>query len=263
MTLFFCRSTTALLAFGSAILGPLAISGMPALALSQEQINAQLGNVPVFTLSNSAGNTLTTSITNSENEDDSVSITQVFISPTDAENALESIRADEPEFAEAFQVTPIPLSQIYAVALEMNQSDENVIFDFIPIEEEVDYALSLLPNAQEQTPGRVPLFLVSATQPPEGAIEGDVSENEAENVARFTLTNGVIPMFFKQEQFDNILSSIEEDQPEIADTLFVDVIWLETFISVLANSDDDDTEIQQYQMIPTAESIDFVQDFEL
>lgn len=262
MTSCFNRNIAALFAFGGVALGSL-VTGEAALALSQERINEQLGNIPVFTLSDSEGNTLSTSIVNAD-ESESVSVTHVYISPEDAAEALEVIKEEVPELAESFQVTPIPLSQIYEVATQL-ENDDNVIFDFVPIEEEVTYAMSLAPELEAQQPGRVPLFLVSALKKPEGATEGDVSENEAENVGRFTLTNGdeeVIPMFFKQEQFDNILSSIQADQPDIADSIFVDVIWLENFISLLAETEDSDTEIQQYQMIPTSESITFTQGFQ-
>ena len=261
MTSFFCRSTATLLALGGAALGVGAMSES-ALALSQDIINAQL-NVPVFTLSNADGSTLSTSLTNSANEGESVSITHVYISPADAEAALAEIQAEAPELAGSYQVTPIPLSEVYKVAVE--QDDENVIFDFVPIEEEVDYALSLSPALQEQQPGRVPLFLVSAIQQPEGATVGDISENAAENIGRFTLRNGereVIPMFFKQDQLTDILEFIAEDQPELADSVFVDVIWLENFISLLANTEDESSgDIQQYRMMPTAESLTFTVNF--
>ena len=265
MTSFFRKSTT-LLAMGGAILGTWIATGFSALALSQAEIVQELGNVPVFTIVNEEGYPLLRAIDGEgidENETPSA-FTEVFISHEDAETVLDAFRERNPEVGNAAQVAPVPLSRIYEAAALGRGEESRLEFLFVPIVDEVTYAMSILPEEQQESSG-VPLFMVSFR---EDASETDEASNEAEddeeNVTFLTRRNGdeeAIALFFTRDQFDTAVASIEESDPDAADNLHVDVIWLEDYINFLEQSEEDD-DSQQYEIIPLDESLDFQRNFQ-
>lgn len=259
MTSFFRRSA-ALLVSGGAILGSWAAMGANALALTQAQIVEQLSAVPVFTITNERGIPFVATVGAADAETAPTMVTEVFISHEDAESSLNVLREQNPALGEQAQVTPVSLAKIYEVALLGKDSENPLQFLFVPIVEEVQFAMSILPEQANESAG-VPLFMVSSPDNPDGSAEADTDDQ----IALLTLQQGdeeVVPLFFRRDQFDGIVDSIEEEQPDFAENLELRVIWLEDFISLLETADDNDDDIQQYQMIPLPESVDFALSFE-
>ena len=266
MPSFFRRSIQALVASG-AILSSWAAMGVDVLALTEAQIVEQLDAIPVFTITNTRGVPYVTEIRSQEEDTNPTIITKVFISLEDAETSLNVLREEAPELGNEAQVTPVSLANIYKLALEGREDANPLEFLFVPIVEEVEYAMSILPNASNSESAGVPLFMVSAPEAPEGTADADEASDtneEGEKVSLLTLQQGeeeVVPLFFRRDQFDGIVNSIQEEQPDFAANLELRVIWLEDFIGILERADNDDEDIQQYQMIPLPESIEFARNF--
>lgn len=261
MTSFFRRSTT-LLVTGGAILGVWAAMGSNALALTQEQIVEQLETIPVFTITDERGIPYVAAIPNEEADAAPTIVTEVFISHEDAETSLDALHELNPDLADTAQVTPVSLARIYEVALMGRGEETPLEFLFVPIVEEVQFAMTL-PNANTESSG-VPLFMVSAPESPDQGTEANANSDDDSKVALLTLQNGdeeIVPLFFRRDQFDGIVESIEAEQPDFAANLELRVIWLEDFIGILERAEEGDADIQQYQMIPLPESIDFAQRF--
>lgn len=261
MTSFFRRSA-ALLVSGGAILGSWAAMGANALALTQAQIVEQLSAVPVFTITNERGIPYVATVGTPDADTPPTVVTEVFISHEDAELSLNVLREQNPDLGNQAQVTPVSLARIYEVALLSKEEENPLQFLFVPIVEEVQFAMSILPNPETESAG-VPLFMVSSPDNPDEAA--DATDGDEDKVALLTLQQGdeeIVPLFFRRDQFDGIVDSIGAEQPEFANNLELRVIWLEDFIGLLETAENNDEGIQQYQMIPLPESIDFAQSFE-
>ena len=261
MTSFFRRSIT-LLVTGGAILGAWAAISGNALALPQEQIVEHLRRIPVFTITDERGIPYVAAIPNEGEDAAPTIVTEVFISHEDAETSLDALHELDPDLADTAQVTPVTLARIYEVAL-MGRGQENPLeFLFVPIVEEVQFALSL-PNANTESSG-VPLFMVTSPESPDQGTEADANGDDDGKVALLTQKIGdeeIVPLFFRRSQFDGIVESLEEEQPDFAANMELQVIWLEDFIGLLERAEEENAGIQQYQMIPLPESIDFAQSF--
>ncbi|MEM9216971.1 MAG: Tic22 family protein [Cyanobacteria bacterium P01_F01_bin.150] len=261
MTSFFHRGVT-LLVTGGAILGSWAAMGANALALTQAQIAEQLQAIPVFILTNERGFPFIEPVPNGEEGTIPTIVTRVFISHEDAETSLESLQEMHPDLTETAQVTPLPLAKIYEMAF-IGRGEENPLeFLLVPIVEEVQFAMSLVPESRPEY-SDVPLFMVTSDSSDENA-NGDSSSNGEDEITLLTQQQGdekIVPLFFRRDQFDSILESLSEENPEFVENMELQVIWLEDFISLLERADDDNAAIQQYQMIPLPESVDFAQSF--
>ena len=257
MTSFFRRSLT-LLVTGGAVLGSWAAMGFNALALTQAQIVDQLDAVPVFTITNNRGIPFVAEIPSQDENVTPTTFTEVFISHEDAETSLELLREQDPELGRTAQITPVSLGRIYEVALRTREANNPLEFLFVPILEEVEYAMSL-PTTDNESSG-VPLFMVSSPTKPNEVTDDD----DEDKISLLTLKQGeeeIVPLFFRQDQFDGIISSLQETEPDVAANLELRVIWLEDFIGILERADDANDDVQQYQMIPLPESIAFAQSF--
>ena len=267
MTSFFHRSTSFLVA-GGAVLSSWAAMGANALALTEAQILEQLNTIPVFTITNQRGIPYVATIPSGTEDENPTVVTEVFISHEDAEASLDLLRETNPAFVADSQVTPVSLAKIYQVALMGREAENPLEFLFVPIVEEVEFALTLLPNQTNESAG-VPLFMVSSETPSEDAdvaVEDDVAADpeSGDEISLLTLQQGgeeIVPLFFQREQFSGILDDIAEKQPDFAANLELRVIWLEDFIGILEKTDETDEDIQQYRMMPIQESLDFAGSF--
>ncbi|NEQ98976.1 MAG: hypothetical protein F6K30_20040 [Cyanothece sp. SIO2G6] len=260
----FLRWGATVVAVSGAIVGSWLAPGLRALGLTQAQVEAQLRGIPVFTITDPAGNPFVAIISdqdeNGEPTGQSTVVTEVFISSTDAEESLIAFQSANPELGSNAQVTPVSLALIYQAALEAQASeDQQLEFFFVPMVEEVAHAASLLPEDEEFSPG-VPLFMVSSLDPENG--DSSAVDEGQRSVTLLTLQNGddeVIPLFFTQDQYEEALSVIDESNPAFRENLQVEVIWLGDYIRGLEVAETGN--IEQYRMIPLEESIDYVESF--
>lgn len=228
---------------GSVLLGPsLTANSSRALALPPEQIMQKLRAVPVFTITDENGSPLVAST--SEGGQGS-SVTGVFISRQDALAFVDRLTTQNPELANNVQVVPVSLAEVYQLAQQMQNNPEQLGFDFVPVDRQVNLALEVLREdgkEVEQFNG-VPLFL--ATGGPDNGY--------------LTVQNGnqqVIPLFFNKEELDRVLDQFRTQNPDLAGTVDVQVVNLQGVIQLLQESND--SELNKIMLIPPRESIDYV-----
>ncbi|MEB3233601.1 MAG: Tic22 family protein [Leptolyngbyaceae bacterium] len=257
----FLRWGATVLAVSGAVVGSWIAPGLRAFGLTQAEIEAQLRGIPVFTITDPAGNpfvaVIPTRNENGEPTGPNTVITEVFISADDAEASLAAFQEANPELGSNAQVTPVSLARIYKAALEARTAEDQLQFYFVPMVEEVAHAVSLLPEDAQASPG-VPLFMLSSIDPATAATTEDQI-----SVTLLTLQNGedeIIPLFFTQEQYETALSAIDGANPAFRENLQVEVIWLGDYIRGLELAESGN--IEQYRMIPLADSIDYVESFQ-
>lgn len=219
------------------------LTGLPALALTDEEIIQRLEPVPVFTIADGEGNPLVIPA----GDEGNVEVAGVFISQNDAQSFIDNtLRSSNPELASNVQVILISLAEVYKLALESRANDELFGFTFIPVQDEVTSAISLLQQSGqtvEEFDG-VPIFYARSTAEDGGYLTIEREERQ------------IIPMYFEQEVLQQIVDTLKQRRPEMADTLVIEVTNLETLIQTFQQSDDPG--LNQIQLIPTRESLEYV-----
>ena len=239
------RLSATLTLMGSLLLGSMFV-GPRAFALPDEQVKEQLETVPVFTLADSEGSLVVATISQEEGQD-SPPVATVFISHQSAETFLQNMQTNNPDMAEGVRVVPISLARVYELALEGRNEENPLQIAFIPIQTEVDAALSILNEsgqAVQEFPG-VPLFIAKS--------------GEGENESLLTIRRGeqeVIPMYFSEDELQAAITQLRESQPDLAAGVRVDVVPLGRLIENLRTSDNQ--ELTQIYLVPPRETIDFI-----
>ena len=194
----------------------------------------KLESIPVFTLANEQGAPLVAN-------DDDRKVSGVFISQEDANRFLDRLKDENPELASQVRVIPISLVQIYQLDISQENTENDLDFAFVPEEEAVEDAN----NISEEYQGGVPLFVARNDDEDRGylSIEQDGQQ--------------VIPFFFNLTRLEETIVKVREQQPEIADTLSIEIVILENVIETFETSDDEN--LEQIILVPTKESIEFLQ----
>lgn len=232
---------------GSAILGGVFSSVLPAWALNEEQIVEKLREVPVFTITDGQGSPLVASITNGDN---TVTESFFFMSHSDAQAFIERLKTEQPDLAQTVKVTPYSLAQVYLIGQEIAKTGEDAqetpdSLRLIPTQGEVQEAMSILQTngkEVEEFPG-VPVFL------PKIGTDGYLSIQEGDKQW--------IPMFFEREQIENALAQFQQEQPDLAEDVTIEVTVLEGVIQTMKDSDD--PELEKLILVPPQETIEFLQ----
>jgi len=209
---------------------------MTALALPPEQIIQKLGPIPVFTIADEQGAPLV------KTGEDNLKTAGVFISQQDAQNFVAQLKQENPDLGGKVQVVPVSLGEIYELQKQNATNAEGLKFAFVPEKSEVDSAKTVLSENGQEYLGGVPLFVAR------GGDQGylTIQQNEQE----------VIPFFFEKEQLESMLTQFKQDKPELASTIKIEVIPLESIIATLEESDDE--MLTKIILWPSQEAIDFV-----
>ena len=194
----------------------------------------KLESIPVYTLVDDQGAALVA------NNDDGGKVARVFISQEDANQFVDRLKDENPELA-SLRVVPISLVQIYQLDISQENTENDLDFAFIPEEEAVEDANSV----SEEYQGGVPLFVAGDGKEDRGFLT--IEQNGQQ----------VIPFFFNLAQLEETIAKFEEQQPEIADIVSIEVVPLESVIETFETSNDE--ELEKIVLVPTNESIEFLQ----
>ena len=209
------------------------------LALPEADIIKVLQGVPVFTITTEQGGPLIATL------EDNQKVTQVFMSRQDANKFLTQLQESQPEIGSKVKVQPVSLGEIYRFALANNTETESLKFAYIPMQSAVESAKKVLNDSGQQYQGGVPLFTLRGG--PENSILTIQQDNQE-----------VIPFFFEKAPIQAIAEQMKKDQPDIAQTMQIEVVPLENVIGLLQTKDD--AMLKQIQLIPSQETMKFIQD---
>ncbi|MEA5510070.1 Tic22 family protein [Crocosphaera sp. UHCC 0190] len=208
-----------------------------ALALPEADVLKVL-QIPVFTITTADGGPLIATLA------DNQKVTQVFMSQQDADTFLGKLKEAQPDLAKQVKVQPVSLGQVYQLAIASSKEAEQLKFAYIPMQSAVDSAKTVLSESGQEYKGGVPLFILRGG--PEQAML-TIQQNNQE----------VIPFFFEKAQIQAIADQLKKDQPDLAATMKIEVIPLENLIAALHQKDD--AMLKQIQLIPSQETIKFIQ----
>ncbi|MDJ0900372.1 MAG: hypothetical protein QNJ55_16330 [Xenococcus sp. MO_188.B8] len=236
------RWTTALGIVGVTVLSS-DFNHFKALALPNEQIAEILNPVPVFTIANEEGVTLTLTVTPNENEaaedQKEESAVVVFMSHQHANDFINTkLKTENPELAGNVSVNTVPLGRIF----EESQK-QGVQLTYVPTQESLDTAKGILEGEGKEYKGGVPLFFVKDKNNDQPFLFGN--ENKQ-----------VFPLFFEKARLDNTVEQVSKQDPDFASNAGIEVIPLEQVLATLQQ--DDDEALQQIELVISTESQEFI-----
>lgn len=232
------RWSATLSLLGSTLIGTWFAQMPKVLALPEADIIKVLQGVPVFTITTEQGGPLIATL-------DDQKVTQVFMSREDANRFLTKLKEDQPEIGNKVKVQPVSLGEVYRFAIANNTETESLKFAYIPMQSAVESARKVLSDSGQEYRGGVPLFILRGG--PENSILTIQQDNQE-----------VIPFFFEKAPIQAIAEQMKEDQPDIAETMQIEVVALENVIGLLQSQDD--AMLKQIQLIPSQETMKFIQD---
>ncbi|MBE7380832.1 MAG: hypothetical protein F6J95_005425 [Leptolyngbya sp. SIO1E4] len=217
------------------MLGPVLTLPQGALALTEQEILQKLNTVPVFLIVNGEGQSLTASVNNEETD---IQVPIVFISSDEAEAFLDQAEEEQSELAAEAQIAVLPLSEVYEEASVQLEGAESLVY--IPSSESVTQATELVDREIQG----VPLF---------AAVD---LEND-----QYLLTgNNTLPMFFSLQDLQSQLSNLIANNPDLEDSIGVEVV---SFEAILSNLDSDDPDLNQFleliQFVPASQTLEYLQ----
>ena len=210
------------------------------LAIPQAQIIQKLQQVPVFTVANQNGAPLVAS------GDDDSRVAGVFISQQDAQEFVTRLKRENPELGQQVQVVALTLGRVYQLNQQTQGQPNSLDFAFVPMEEEVQAALTLLRQRGQQIDNfsGVPLFIARG-----GENQGYLMvEREGQQI---------IPMFFEKQQLQQMVEQFKQSKPELAQSVRIDVVTLQSMLQTLEEKDD--AQLNKVVLVPSRESLQFLQ----
>ncbi len=229
---------------GSTILGTWFEPNLRAFALPEPEIVQKLNQVPVFFIADEQGNLITRSI-NVEGQE--INIAGIFMSQGDAQNFFNKLSESQPNIAAKVNVLPGLLGNLYRIVSQNQENLNEVIFEFVPMQEQVRSAVALLGGQNEDVEKfkGVPLFFAT------------VKKDDRE--AYLTSDEGSIPLFFEKEHLDNLLKEFKQEKPEIASNMeiSINVVALEIVINQFQNNESE--LLSNMVLVPSKQSGQYIQ----
>lgn len=222
---------------GATALGSWVIQGAKVLGLPADVVIQKLQPVPVFTVADAQGAPL---VAAGENN---LKVAGVFISQKDANDFIARLKKENPDLGKQVQVVPISLGQVYQLNIEGKGKADAINFAYVPITSEVEQAKKIAQQNKEEYPGGVPLFVAKA-----GKEQGylTIKQNQSE----------VIPFFFEKSQVQNLIERFKKEQPNLANTIVIDVVPLEGVLSALETENDE--MLKKIMIWPSQESLELI-----
>ncbi len=237
----FIRWSATLGLVGSTVLGSWFLTTQRVLALPTEEVLQKLNQVPVFIIADSEGSPLVA-------KSDQGVLTRIFIGQEDAEAFLEQLKSQKPELANKVRIVVVPLGEVYKQARENEDKEEKLVFQLVPLEEQVTSAETIWKNRnpdQEAFRG-VPLFVATVNQ-----------NNQTGYLVYERGEDRIIPLFFEKESLENLVSKYKEANQNNNVDVQINVVSLEGMISTFQNQENE--ALRQMILVPSEESRELVQ----
>jgi Tic22-like family len=214
----------------------IAIAPQPAQALPEAQIIDKLQKVPVFTIANNTGNFLQQSVTASGT---TRTIIPVFMESKDADVFFDKLKKAQPQQSKVARVTPVPLSEIYKLQMELQKKSSNVSFVFFPTEQQLKNAQILKKPYQGNALYPVPLFMIAIEQ------NGKYSTVQENNLT---------PLFFSKNQAQQWLDRVKKKDAKLVAKAQIKVNYLHVVMTDFKTKNYAGQ--QQLVFVPSVESIE-------
>ncbi|MGF1512507.1 MAG: Tic22 family protein [Elainellaceae cyanobacterium] len=221
----FMHHSAKLLAVGgivtSAVLGAI----HPAWALTQEEVIEQLQRIPVFTIVDSNGVSLTVEFQEEESEE-AVSVAPIFINRADAESFLTRIQDTESELPEDIRVALSPLGPVYAASVDEENPENQLALQYVPSPDEQQSAVEVLQGRLEER-GEDPSVISRFLGAPVFASCNDEG-------------NCLSPFFFSYGDYQEFIDNLGEEGEQIPEEFQPGVVTLQSLIESIESAESAD-----------------------
>jgi DNA-binding TFAR19-related protein (PDSD5 family) len=213
------------------------------LAIPQEKILEKIKIVPMFTIANDQGAPLVASAPDGKGP----ALAGAFISHKDAQAFLQNLKTNKPDLAKGVQVVPVSMAEVFQLNQGKTKAADALGFAYVPSPQQLDYALNIIKQKDQKAQrfAGAPLFVALGGKDKE---KGYLTIQQGQDV--------VIPMFFKKEELQALLDRFKQQQPDLANSLEIQVLPLEGLMEVMQTKND--PQLSQIVLIPPQESIEYV-----
>jgi hypothetical protein len=219
------------------------------LALTPEQIQAKLQEIPVFTIGNEKGEILLAG----GGKDEKKSIV-LFISQDEAQKSVQKLKESNPN--QSLQVVPISLGRMYQTIKDSQKEPNAPLMSLVPIPSQLNAAQQLSGNNQPFQ--GVPLFYAT--------IKADAPQgNNAQPQESYLTASGannqpIIPFYFEKETIQELVEEFKKAQPTQANSVQLRVVPLEILLTAFERNDNPNEEKAKENMVivPSQESLKFI-----
>lgn len=223
--------------------GGLLLTQAVAAPMSRQEVAERLNLVPVFAIVSQNG---TPVVANVEREGRTIQVASFWLDQNQAQQALQQVKAKNPEVGQQAQVVPIPLGYAYEKSEEERAKNSDLYFEVVPRAADVEAAKQVLKETGQEVPPEVigvPLFYGRSG---EGllTIEQDGQE--------------VVPFFFDRNDLKGALDRAAAQNPEVVGKTQIEVTSLAIVVERMLAPDAQE-DVQKIAFIPPRASLEYVQ----
>ena len=231
---------------GGSFVAPSFLGQMSAIALSETEILERMDAIPVFIITDKQGNLLPAFIQDRNDTAKKRQYVSFFLNHKDAQAVISQIKANNPEVGSKATVTTISLGQAYRLKKKNSSREDEVVFSFRPIKQQVDYARAILEQNGQAAKNfnSIPLFFL--------AESGNKS-------APLTIENGdnkFTPFYFNKQDVQGVLNQLKEQQPKVGNSMRIQVTSLDNLFNLLLQGNAPDFKF--VSLVPSREALQFV-----
>ncbi len=211
--------------------------------LSRQEVAERLNLVPVFAIVSQNG---TPVVANVEREGRTIQVASLWLDQNQAQQALEQVKAKNPEIGKQARVVPIPLGYAYEKSEEERAKNSNLYFEVVPRPGDVEAAKQVLKETGQKVPPEaigVPLFYGRS---PEGLLT--IEQNGQE----------VVPFFFDRNDLKKALERAAAQNPSVVGKTQIEVTSLAIVVERMLAPDAQE-DVQKIAFIPPRASLEYVQ----
>jgi hypothetical protein len=194
------------------LIGSTLLAATPIQALPESQIVDKLQGIPVFALTDSDNLLLTASVANEQGKPAKGG---AFFSQADAKTFLQKLQKENPNLAKQVEIRPVSLSEVYKAQMSLDPK-KRVDILYVPNQNQVKTALSLVQKSDRQFNGGVPVFMAKNSR--KGTFITIAGKNN----------QSVVPVFFDRDQLQPLIDKFKQQQPNA--TIEVQVFALEALL---------------------------------
>jgi hypothetical protein len=194
------------------LIGSTLLAATPIQALPESQIVDKLQGIPVFALTDSDNLLLTASVANEQGKPAKGG---AFFSQADAKTFLQKLQKENPNLAKQVEIRPVSLSEVYKAQMSLDPK-KRVDILYVPNQNQVKTALSLVQKSDRQFNGGVPVFMAKNSR--KGTFITIAGKNN----------QSVVPVFFDRDQLQPLIDKFKQQQPSA--TIEVQVFALEALL---------------------------------
>lgn len=240
------RSGAVLSLLGSLLLGPALSPFVPsAYALPEAEVLKRMEGVPLFTVTNQEGLPILATVPNPQDKAKNVQVATFFVSQQDANNLLTNLKSSKPDLGKIAKVVPVSLRQAYEVVKKNKDNQDNLVFQFLPGQQQIDSAMNVLKqNGQQVKEFRgIPLFYAVG-----GKDKGLLTIEQGQEK--------LIPFYFNQQDLQGMMDQLKKQDPNLSSTAKMQVTTLDQVVDSLLK--ESGPGINEITLVPSREALDYV-----